>query len=133
MSFIKKVFPVNSKQRLNKKIKLMTSIAKANFVDHSEFEKLITENKLVVADYTATWCGPCRVVAPLIDQLAQEYAQSVTVVKIDIDKNPDAAKKYGIRSIPAVLVFRDGEVVENFFGSQSYETYSNTLEAQLRL
>ncbi len=111
----------------------MTSIAKANFVDHSEFEKLITENKLVVADYTATWCGPCRVVAPLIDQLAQEYAQSVTVVKIDIDKNPDAAKKYGIRSIPAVLVFRDGEVVENFFGSQSYETYSNTLEAQLRL
>lgn len=111
----------------------MTSIAKANFVNHSEFEQLITENKLVVADYTATWCGPCRVVSPLIDKLATEYAESVTVVKIDIDENPDAAKKHGIRSIPAVLVFRDGEVVENLFGSQPYETYSNILETQLRL
>lgn len=111
----------------------MTSISKANFVTHDEFEQLITENKLVVADYTATWCGPCRVVSPLIDQLATEYAQSVTVVKIDIDENPEAAKKNGIRSIPAVLVFRDGKMVENTFGSQPYETYSNILETQLKL
>ncbi|MEM8676233.1 MAG: thioredoxin [Cyanobacteria bacterium P01_G01_bin.67] len=111
----------------------MTSVPKANFVDHNEFEKLIAENQLVVADYTATWCGPCRVVAPLIDQLATNYAESATVVKIDIDQNPDAAKKYGIRSIPAVLVFRDGKVVENFFGIQSYETFSNVLEKQVKL
>jgi len=111
----------------------MTSVAKANFVDNSEFEQLIAETKIVVADYTATWCGPCRVVAPLIDQLATEYAESITVVKIDIDKDPDAAKKHGIRSIPAVLVFRDGEVVENIFGSQPYETYSNLVEKQLKL
>lgn len=111
----------------------MSSITKANFINHNEFEQLITENKLVVADYTATWCGPCRVVAPLIDQLATEYSDRVTVVKIDIDENPDAAKKYGVRSIPAVLVFRDGELVENTFGSQPYETYSNILETQLRL
>ena len=111
----------------------MTSTTKANFVDHSEFEQLIAENQLVVADYTATWCGPCRVVAPLIDKLATEYAQSTTVVKIDIDQNPEAAKEYGIRSIPAVLVFREGKVVEKFFGTQSYEAYSNVLETQLRL
>ncbi|MEO1693271.1 MAG: thioredoxin [Cyanobacteria bacterium J06631_6] len=111
----------------------MTSITKASFVDHNEFEQLIKDNKLVVADYTATWCGPCKVVAPLIDKLAEEYSDRVTVVKIDIDQNKDAAKKYGIRSIPAVLVFRDGEVVENTFGSQPYETYSNILETQLRL
>ncbi|MEL6928374.1 MAG: thioredoxin [Cyanobacteria bacterium J06600_6] len=111
----------------------MTSITKANFVDHSEFEQLIKDNKLVVADYTATWCGPCKVIAPLIDKLATEYSDRATVVKIDIDKNQDAAKKYGIRSIPAVLVFRDGEVVENTFGSQPYETYSNILETQLRI
>ncbi|MEM7758703.1 MAG: thioredoxin [Cyanobacteria bacterium P01_A01_bin.40] len=111
----------------------MTSVTKANFVDHNEFEKLIVENQLVVADYTATWCGPCRVVAPLIDQLATDYAESATVVKIDIDQNPDAAKKYGIRSIPAVLVFRDGKVVENFFGIQSYETFSNVVEKQVKL
>jgi len=111
----------------------MTSIAKANYVDSNEFEQLIKDNKLVVADYTATWCGPCKVIAPLIDKLANEYSDRVTVVKIDIDQNQDAAKKYGIRSIPAVLVFRDGEVVENTFGSQPYETYSNILETQLRL
>ena len=111
----------------------MTSTAKANYVDSNEFEQLIKDNKVVLVDYTATWCGPCKVVAPLIDKLATEYSDRVTVVKIDIDQNQDAAKKYGIRSIPAVLVFRDGEVVENTFGSQPYETYSNILETQLKL
>lgn len=111
----------------------MTSTIKANFVNHDEFEQLIKDNKLVVADYTATWCGPCKVIAPLIDKLATEYSDRATVVKIDIDQNQAAAKKYGIRSIPAVLVFRDGEVVENTFGSQPYETYSNIVETHLRL
>lgn len=111
----------------------MTSTAKANYVDSNEFEQLIKDNKVVLVDYTATWCGPCKVVAPLIDKLATEYSDRVTVVKIDIDQNQDAAKKYGIRSIPAVLVFRDGEMVENTFGSQPYETYSNILETQLKL
>lgn len=109
----------------------MTSTTQANYIDHNEFEQLIKDNKLVVADYTATWCGPCKVVAPLIDKLAEDYSDRVTVVKIDIDKNPEAAKKHGIRSIPAVLVFRDGEVVENTFGSKPYEFYSNIIEAQL--
>ncbi len=111
----------------------MTSITKANFAESNELEQLIAENKLVVVDYTATWCGPCRVVAPLIDQLAQEYGDRATVVKVDIDQNKDNAKKYGIRSIPAVLVFKNGEVVESLFGTKSYETYSNILETQLRL
>ena len=111
----------------------MTSVTKANFVNDAEFNQLLTEQKLVVADYTATWCGPCRVVAPLMDKLATEYGDRVSVVKIDIDENRDNAKKYGIRSIPAVLVFRDGEVLESQFGSKPYETYSNILEAQLKL
>ena len=111
----------------------MTSETKANFADKSEFEQLLADNKLVVADYTATWCGPCRVVAPLIDKLSGEYNGRATVVKIDIDENADVAKKYGIKSIPAVLVFKDGEVVESFFGSQPYETYSNAVETQLKL
>jgi len=109
----------------------MTSITKANFVNENEFDQLLKEQKLVVADYTATWCGPCRVVAPLVDKLATEYSEQVTVVKIDIDENKDNAKKYGIRSIPAVLVFRDGELVESLFGSKPYETYSEIVETQL--
>lgn len=110
----------------------MTSITKADFVSETEFDQLLVDQKLVVADYTATWCGPCRVVAPLIDKLATEYSEKVSVVKIDIDENKDNAKKYGIRSIPAVLVFRDGELVESLFGSKSYETYSEIVETQLK-
>jgi thioredoxin 1 len=111
----------------------MTSETTANYVNDSEFNQLLTEQKLVVADYTASWCGPCKVVAPLMDQLATEYSDRVAVVKIDIDENKDNAKKYGIRSIPAVLIFRDGEMVESLFGSKPYETYSDSLETQLKL
>ena len=110
----------------------MTSITKANFVNGNEFNQLLADQKIVVADYTATWCGPCRVVAPLIDKLATEYSEKVSVVKIDIDENKDNAKKYGIRSIPAVLFFRDGELVESLFGSKPYETYSEIVEGQLK-
>lgn len=111
----------------------MTSVNQADYVNSEELETLITAEKLVVVDYTATWCSPCKVVAPTIDRLATEYSDRATVVKVDIDENRESAKKYGIRSIPAILVFRDGEAIENLFGIQSYETYSNILETQLRL
>jgi thioredoxin 1 len=111
----------------------MTSETTAKYVNDSEFNQLLTEQKLVVADYTASWCGPCKMVAPLMDKLATEYGDRVAVVKVDIDENKDNAKKYGIRSIPAVLIFRDGEMVESLFGSKPYETYSDSLETQLKL
>ncbi|GAB4535546.1 MAG: thioredoxin [Pleurocapsa sp.] len=111
----------------------MTSTTKADFVQSNEFDELLAQEKLVVADYTASWCGPCRLVSPLIDQLAVEYEGRAKVVKIDIDQNRENAKKYGIRSIPAVLVFKDGELVENLVGKLPYENYSNALETHLRL
>ena len=111
----------------------MSSDAKANFVDSEQLEQLVNSEKLVVVDYTASWCGPCKVVAPLIDRLATEYSDRATVVKVDIDQNPESSKKYGIKSIPAVMVFKDGKMVENLFGSKPYETYSNILETQTRL
>ena len=111
----------------------MTSLTQADYVEQSEFDQLIADNKFVLVDYTAPWCGPCKVISPLIDKLAEEYCDRVKVVKVDIDQNPENAKQYGIRSIPAILVFRDQEVVENLFGLQSYEALSNILEMQLRL
>ena len=105
----------------------------AQYVQSDEFSQLLASEKLVVADYTASWCGPCRLVSPLIDRLATEYQGRATVVKIDIDQNKDNAKQYGIRSIPAVLMFKDGELVENFAGKQPYETFSNALETHLKL
>ncbi|MGB5637296.1 MAG: thioredoxin domain-containing protein [Waterburya sp.] len=105
----------------------------AQYVQSDEFDQLLASEKLLVVDYTASWCGPCRVVSPLIDRLATEYAERATVVKFDIEHDKDNPKKYGIRSIPAVLVFKDGELVGNFVGKIPYETYSNALETHLKL
>lgn len=106
-------------------------MTKANFIEANEFSQLLNGEKPLVVDYTATWCGPCRLVAPLIDRLAEEYADKANVVKIDIDQNRDNAKQYGIRSIPAVLIFKGGEVVETLIGKAAYETFSEALVKHL--
>ncbi len=106
-------------------------MTKAAYVQDSEFDELLTYEGPVVVDYTATWCGPCRIISPFIDKLAEEYADRAKVVKIDLDQNKENAKKYGIRSIPAVLMFKNGEVVENLVGKAPYETYSQALEKHL--
>lgn len=111
----------------------MSAVTKADFVDTAELKELLAKEKLVVVDYTASWCGPCKVLAPSIDRLATEYQDKATVVKVDIEKNPDNAKEYGIRSIPVVLVFDSGELAERVVGKQPYETYSNILETKLKL
>ena len=106
-------------------------MTKATYVQNTEFEQLLTHEEPVVVDYTATWCGPCRVISPFIDKLAEEYEGRAKVVKIDIDQNKENAKKFGIRSIPAVLIFKGGEVVEKLVGKAPYETFSNALEKHL--
>ena len=111
----------------------MSITTKAEYIQESDFEQLIKNETLVVVDYTATWCGPCRVVSPLIDRLAEEYQGKAKVVKIDIDQNRNNAKEYKIRSIPTVLIFKNGKLTEQFVGKASYETYSNALEKHLRL
>ncbi len=104
---------------------------KANFIQDNEINELLADSLPVVVDYTATWCGPCRVISPLIDQLAEEYEGRAKVFKMDLDQNKDNAKKYGIRSIPAVLIFKGGEVVEHLVGKASYETFKEALEKHL--
>lgn len=103
----------------------------AAYIQDQDFETLLTDENLVVVDCTATWCGPCRKVAPLIDQLAEEYEGRARVVKLDLDQNKITAKKYEIRSIPAVMVFKDGELVENLVGVAPYETFKNAVEKYL--
>lgn len=106
-------------------------MTKANFIQADEFDQLLNSEKPLVIDYTATWCGPCRLVAPLIDQLAGEYQDRANVVKVDIDQNRDHAKQFGIKSIPAVLIFKGGEVVETLVGKAGYETFSEALEKHI--
>ncbi len=111
----------------------MSTTIKAAYVQQDQFEKLINQEKLVVVDYTATWCGPCRLVAPLIDQLAEDYQGKAEVVKVDLDQNKGNAKQYKIRSIPTVLIFKNGQEVDRIVGRATYEQFSNALEKQLRL
>lgn len=99
--------------------------------DQTEFETLRESTPVLVVDCTATWCGPCKMIAPLIDRLAADYSDRAKVMKLDIDSNKPLAKQFGIKSIPAVLFFKQGEMVEMMIGVKTYEDFSQTLDKHL--
>jgi thioredoxin 1 len=104
----------------------------AEFItDEAEFDTLLAQGKILVVDCTATWCGPCKLVAPLIDRLAEEYGDRAQVFKLDIDANKAFPKRFGIRSIPAVIYFNVGEKVEIIVGVKAYEEFSAAVERLL--
>ena len=102
--------------------------ATKTFSDGSFQQDVIQSAQPVVVDVWAPWCGPCNHVGPLIDELAEQFDGRVTVGKLNIDDNPEIAGKYKVSSIPTVLVFQDGEVVERFVGVQPKANYEAALE-----
>lgn len=101
----------------------------ATFIqDETELNALLAAEPLLVVDCTATWCGPCKLVSPMMDQLADEYADKAKVFKLDLDTNQAIAKRFQIKSIPAVMFFKQGELVETMVGVKPYEEFSNTLQ-----
>jgi thioredoxin 1 len=96
--------------------------------NETEFDSLLANESLLVVDCTATWCGPCKLVAPLIDRLADEYGNRALVLKLDLDANKPVAKRFGIKSIPAVLFFKQGELLETLVGVKPYEEFSSAVE-----
>ncbi len=99
-------------------------------VNKEKFEELLKEKHLLV-DFFATWCGPCKMLAPTIDELADKYEGKVPVVKIDVDEEQEIAMKYGVQSIPTVILFEDGEVAEQLVGLRDEETYTQLLDDHL--
>ena len=81
-------------------------------------EEVLSSDKPVIVDFWAEWCGPCRMVGPVIDEIGEEYAEQVKVVKLDVENNPATAMKYVITSIPAIYVFKDGEVAQQTVGAK---------------
>lgn len=107
-------------------------MTKAEYVkDEVELNALLSSESLLVLDYTATWCGPCKLVAPLMDQLAEEYGDQAKVLKIDLDDNKSVGKRFGLKSIPAVMFFQNGELQKTLVGVKPYEEFSQTLEGYL--
>jgi len=99
--------------------------------DASFDEVVLKSDKPVLVDFWATWCGPCRMLGPVIEELATEYGGRVVVGKVDVDNNQEFAAKYGVRNIPTVLVFKDGEVVGRQVGVAPKKTYTDALDSLL--
>lgn len=101
-------------------------------ITDQSFQALVKENKYVVVDFWAAWCGPCRMVGPIIDELAGEYAGRVAIGKCDVDSNQELPAQFGVRNIPTILFIKDGELVNKLVGAQPKDKFVEAIEAMLQ-
>ena len=101
----------------------------AEFTDSNFSEEVSSSSIPVLVDFWAPWCGPCRQIAPMIEELSQENAGSVKIGKVNIDDNPSAAQQFGVSSIPTLMLFKGGEVVERFVGVQPKSRLQEALDS----
>ncbi len=97
------------------------TVAPLHLTDATFERDVINSDKPALVDFTATWCGPCRVIAPIIEELANEYQGRAVIGKVDVDENPETAMTYGIRSVPTMLIFKGGQVVDQIIGAVGKE------------
>jgi thioredoxin 1 len=101
-------------------------------ITDANFNELVTaSDKPVMIDFWAVWCGPCRIIAPIVEEMAGEYEGRAVIGKVDVDSNPDIAMKFGIRNIPTVLFVKNGEVVDKQVGAAPKQAFVSKLEALL--
>ncbi len=107
-------------------------MAKAVNLTDENFEDLVLKSdRPVLVDFWATWCGPCIMMAPVIDQLASDYDGKAVIAKLDVDANPVTAAQFNVRSIPTMLVFKDGKVVDKAVGAMPKGTLVQKLDSQM--
>lgn len=100
-------------------------------INSQNFETLIADSKPVVVDFGATWCGPCQMVAPIIEELAGEYDGRVVIGKCDVDQDSDLPGRFNVRNIPTILFIKNGEVVSKLVGAQSKDVLKKAIEGIL--
>ena len=103
----------------------------ANVTGASFHTEVLAASQPVLVDFWAPWCGPCRMIGPVIEELANEFVGRAKVIKVNVDENPAIAQRYAIASIPALLIFKSGRVVDQVVGLPSKRTLTTKLEAQL--
>ena len=103
----------------------------AQTITSETFKTLLTDGKPVMIDFSASWCGPCKRIAPFVDTLAEKYAEQAHVVKCDIEESEDLALRYGIRNVPTILFIKDGQVVDKQVGAAPLATLEGKLQLML--
>lgn len=101
------------------------------FSDQTFKQEVLESTQPVIVDFWAPWCGPCRIVSPIIDELATEYAGKIKVGKVNVDENNQTAGQYGVMSIPSIVFFKNGQPVKTMVGAQSKENYKQEIEQVL--
>lgn len=99
------------------------------FTDSNFQTEALTQNRVAVVDFWAEWCGPCKLVGPIIDELSAEYGDKAKVGKLNVDHNPSVSMQFGVRSIPTILFIKNGQVVDKQVGAASKATLKQKLEA----
>ncbi len=100
------------------------------FTDVNFQETALSNDTVAVVDFWAEWCGPCRLISPIIEELAQEYNGKAVIGKVNVDENPEVSMKYGIRSIPTILILKNGEVVKKQVGTTTKKALADMIEEQ---
>lgn len=98
-------------------------------INDSNFEDLSAKGQLMLVDFGAQWCGPCKAISPIVDELHDKYEGKAVIGKVDIDENPDLCEKFGIRNIPTILFIRNGEVLDKIVGAVAKDKISEKLTA----
>ncbi len=100
-------------------------------ITDANFDELANSGKLVVLDFWAEWCGPCRMVSPIIDELATEYEGKAIIGKMDVDNNDEVVGRFGVRNIPTILFIKNGKVVDKVVGANKKDTFVSKIDANL--
>ena len=102
-----------------------------NTTDKNFKNDVLDSSKPVLVDFWAEWCGPCRMIAPMIEELASEYDGKATIGKLDVDNNQESSVKFGVRSIPTLLIFKDGEIVDRHVGAVGKDILAKSIDSNL--